>query len=262
MNHSSDARTASDRRTMLLQRQGASAQAETKRLLRAFQHGGWPLLRRILADRIADIRAERRWGIATAGLIPIEHLLEEWQDCHDYFPTTIRHFHEFMRHVSATAFSGTFVDVGSGLGRVLILAAQYPFTRVVGVEISERLAREATANFDRCRPNLICQDLEIWMGNGMDFPIPVESTVFYFYNPFHGPILSAVFSAIERSLQEHPREIWVVFNNPVHFLKIESTFGWLRRSAVLEFHPPCLILRSVSYSDATDPTIASPRYPL
>ncbi len=39
-----------------------------------------------------------------------------------------------------------FVDFGSGMGRILLLAVQYPFRRVVGVELSEELNEIAKAN--------------------------------------------------------------------------------------------------------------------
>ncbi len=46
----------------------------------------------------------------------------------------------------------TFVDIGSGMGRVVLIASRLPFKQVVGVEISPALheiARENLATYDR-----------------------------------------------------------------------------------------------------------------
>src|SRR6185436_10035090 len=44
-----------------------------------------------------------------------------------------------------------FVDFGSGKGRVLLLAAQFPMKRVVGVEFSPQLCQVARQNIEAFR---------------------------------------------------------------------------------------------------------------
>jgi hypothetical protein len=43
----------------------------------------------------------------------------------------------------------TFVDMGSGKGRMLLLAAEYPFRQIQGVEFAVELHDQATANIHR-----------------------------------------------------------------------------------------------------------------
>ena len=54
-----------------------------------------------------------------AGLVPIETLVADWEGRHDYYPTSFATFARLLAHVPAEAYAGSFVDVGSGKGRVL-----------------------------------------------------------------------------------------------------------------------------------------------
>jgi len=215
-----------------------------KRILKALRSGGWRHAARIVGDRVDDFWAERRLGISARGLIPIETLLENWKDCHDYFPTTVSSFHQFMRHVEMREGEDVFVDMGCGMGRVLVLAAQYRFQKIIGVEVSAELARQARRNIANCRIPLACRNIEIWTGDARDYPIPPNATVFYFYNPFHGAILKETFGALEKSLEANPRQIRVVFNNAVHFEKMERGLDWLVRIKTLQMEHECVILRN------------------
>src|SRR5579864_6881023 len=106
-----------------------------KRLYNAFRKSPW-LACKVVVDRAADWVEERRLNVHTAGLIPIETLMENWEGNHDYAPTSIRAFRVFLEHVDISPANDVLVDYGSGKGRVLVLAAHYPFRRVIGVEVA------------------------------------------------------------------------------------------------------------------------------
>jgi SAM-dependent methyltransferase len=77
-----------------------------------------------------------------------------------------------------------FVDVGSGMGRAVLMAARRPFKRVIGVERSERLNEVARGVVDRNRRRLSCQDVELVTVDALDWEIPDDLTVVYLYCPF------------------------------------------------------------------------------
>jgi cyclopropane fatty-acyl-phospholipid synthase-like methyltransferase len=59
-----------------------------------------------------------------------------WQEGYQMCASTdYRSFRRVMRHIGVRE-QDVFLDYGSGLGRVLLMAAQYPFRRVLGVELS------------------------------------------------------------------------------------------------------------------------------
>lgn len=110
-----------------------------------------------------------------------------------------------------------FIDFGCGKGKVLLLAAELPFRRIIGVELSEKLLRIAEDNvrsyLRRTRKRnvieLVCRD-------AADYPLPPERSVLYFWNPFGETVLEKLLGNIQRSLAAAPREAYIVYLNPVH----------------------------------------------
>src|SRR5262249_19084439 len=123
---------------------------------RGVRHAAW-----VTGTRIADTWHEWRLGLRAPGLGAIGKLIDEWQDCHDYSPTSVAAFRLTMREVAVRVGVDVFIDLGAGKGRVVALAAQYPFRRVQGVEISPQLVAAARVNLERCRPFLRCPDVEL-----------------------------------------------------------------------------------------------------
>jgi len=212
-----------------------------KRIGAAWREGGARRAIRVLADRIGDFCWERRAGIDTGGLIPIETLVANWDGFHDYFPSSRRTFHRLMQHVDIQAGRDVFLDIGSGKGRALLMAAQYPFKRIVGIEVSAELSVAARRNLARWSGRRACSHIEIYTCDAAEFPIPNDATVLYFYNPFHGPTLHAVFDAIARSQASAPRRLWILFNNTKHLRSLEPLFPWLQPVVRPTFDHPCAI---------------------
>ncbi|MDB5069753.1 MAG: histone methylation family protein [Candidatus Eremiobacteraeota bacterium] len=213
---------------------------ELRRFARATRRSGVAHALRILRDRVEDRIAERRLGFHSAGLIPIETLIPQWRDCHDYFPSTFSHF-RLLLDALAIGPHDVFVDYGAGKGRTLAVAAEYPFKRVIGVEIAPALVAAARVNLARAVPAARLHAVEMWEGNAADYRLPDDATVTYIYNPFHGSVLRAVLADIRRSLDDAPRRMTVVINNPRHFGPIANEYPWLRCVRVFQFEYECLV---------------------
>lgn len=109
-----------------------------------------------------------------------------------------------------------FVDFGSGMGRVVFLAARrYPFARVEGVEISPVLHAIAEANIARNRRRLRCRDVRLVNVDALDYAIPPDMTVAFFFNPFKGRTFAAVIGRVLASIDAHPRAVRLIYANPV-----------------------------------------------
>lgn len=213
------------------------------RLVKAWRRGGLPLAARVALDRLADAALERRLGIRSGGLVPIESLVAEWQGCHDYFPSSIRAFNRVLRDLRITQ-DDVFVDYGCGMGRALVLAARAPFRALIGFDVSERLLAAAHDNLRRTVPEARRASITVLHCDARDFRLPGDATVLYFYNPFHGEILAAVFADIARSLRDHPRRLRIVFNNPSHFRQVEAQYPWLRVRGEYRFEYPIVVYES------------------
>lgn len=214
--------------------------AEARRLASAWRRGGPGLAARVALDRLCDAALEWRLRIRGGGLVPIESLVAEWHGCHDYYPSSIRAFSRVLRDLHVTP-DDVFVDYGSGMGRAIVIAARFPFRALIGVETSDRLHRAAQANVGRALSDADRRRIRLLHCDARRFRLPGSASVLYFYNPFHGDILRAVFADIERSLRQHPRRLRIVFNNPAHFRAIERDYGWLRRSREYAFEYPIAV---------------------
>lgn len=107
-----------------------------------------------------------------------------------------------------------FVDVGSGKGKVLLMAAEYPFKRVVGIEYSKYLHDAAQRNITAYRsPDARCARIESICGDAASTPLPCDPMVLYMFNPFGGAVLEPMVKNLVRSLAEIPRKVFVVYYN-------------------------------------------------
>jgi hypothetical protein len=132
-----------------------------------------------------------------------------------YQPTEPGLFFEMMGSLPVEPRGFTFIDLGSGKGRTLLMAANYPFRRIVGVELLAGLHRVAEENLARYRnPAQKCFALEAVWGDAADFVFPVEPTLLYLFNPLPEAALRRVFSNLSESLRTHPRPLYVVYHNP------------------------------------------------
>jgi SAM-dependent methyltransferase len=146
-----------------------------------------------------------------------------------YQPTDSSLFHEMMDSLNIDFREFTFIDLGSGKGRVLLMAADYPFRRIVGIELLPELHRVAEENLSRYKSDSQrCFALESICSDARNFAFPHEPTVLYLFNPLPEEGLVQVIANLDRSLREQPRPLYVLYHNPLldHVL---AKCGGLRR---------------------------------
>jgi SAM-dependent methyltransferase len=110
----------------------------------------------------------------------------------------------------------SFVDIGCGRGRVLIVASEFPFSRLLGVEYNPTIAEAARKNAAillRRRPERVAVQIEV--ADARVFPLPEGNLVLFFYNSFGPEVMLKVIGAIEAALADGNRTIYVVSYNPV-----------------------------------------------
>jgi len=108
----------------------------------------------------------------------------------------------------------TFIDIGSGKGRALLMAADYPFRRILGVELLPELHRVARENIGKFKSDLQrCFTIDCILGDASEFVFPPEPTVLYLFNPLPASGLARMLRNLESSLREHPRPVFVLYHN-------------------------------------------------
>jgi SAM-dependent methyltransferase len=131
-----------------------------------------------------------------------------------YQPTDPAIFHEMIAALALDVHEFTFIDLGSGKGRTLLLAAEFPFRRIVGVELVPELhdiARKNMAALLNQKPGIV----ELVCADAREYQFPPEPTVLYLFNPLPAPALEGVIENLGRSLQRASRPLCVIYHNPI-----------------------------------------------
>jgi SAM-dependent methyltransferase len=128
-----------------------------------------------------------------------------------------------------------FIDLGCGKGRVLYQAARrYPLARVIGVEISARLAEVVRQNIDRNRHRFKCDDVQVVTSNAEDFEIPDDTTIVYLNFAFVGETLRTVIDNLLASIDRRPRELRLITRMvPPEWVEESGRFRLVRRIPLL-----------------------------
>jgi SAM-dependent methyltransferase len=124
----------------------------------------------------------------------------------------------------------TFIDLGSGKGRALLVASRFPFRKIVGVEFVPELSTAAAANIARFSASWKqCSRIEAVNGDATEFAYPSGPMVIYLFNPFLAPVLKKCLKHLARSLAKEPREVYLIYANPSFEKLIERAIPGLRR---------------------------------
>jgi hypothetical protein len=137
-----------------------------------------------------------------------------------YQPTDSALFHEMIAALSRQAGFDfrefTFIDLGSGKGRTLLMASDYPFRRIVGVELLPALHKSAEENVSKYRSEgQKCFAMESLCLDATQFEFPVEPMVLFLFNPFPESGLRQVTENLRLSLRRAPRKVYVVYHTPL-----------------------------------------------
>ena len=150
-----------------------------------------------------------------------------------YQPTEPSLFHEMLaalrEHTKSDLADFTFIDLGSGKGRTLLMASDYPFRRIIGVELLPRLHQVALQNISQYRADSQkCFAMESVCADASTFPLPGGPLVIYLFNPLLESPLRHTFANVAASLRQNPRPIYVLYHNP-QLERIFDEMGELRK---------------------------------
>jgi SAM-dependent methyltransferase len=153
---------------------------------------------------------------------------------HQYFPSEPWIFEQVMEALPIRFQDFTFIDLGSGKGRVLVMAVPYGFKRIVGVEFMPEWHRIAEQNISKLaashRPAMPVQSFCM---DARDFDFPAGPLVVYLFNPFPEPVLAAVLKRLRESLQADARELFVAYRYP-ELEPLLAQCDWLEKIAGTE----------------------------
>jgi hypothetical protein len=170
--------------------------------------------------RMLDQEFDRQYGLETGDWINLGELKvrgENVQFGTHYEAITLSLFREAIAQIPEPLDDFLFIDFGSGKGRALLLAAEHPFRKIIGVEFSAELHIIAQRNIEHYQKSTNSRrDIESICMDATAFSIPNEKSVCYFFNPFNEVVLAKVLDNIQKSIIEHPRTVYISYCNPIH----------------------------------------------
>jgi SAM-dependent methyltransferase len=176
-------------------------------------------------SRFGDIDYDCDHAVDTTwARLPISVRLREVFSERLYQPTVEEEFAAIMEHLVSGDVSGdaaidlqthTFIDLGSGKGRALLLAAMYPFARIIGVEVQPELDAIAHQNIERfANSGQRCHRIDSLCSDAREYAFPPTDLVVYLFNPFPDYVLREVLANLVASARRTPRSVFVLYNAP------------------------------------------------
>jgi hypothetical protein len=174
------------------------------------------------AHCLFDKRFDANHGVDTAVHVHLDELTIEsphtdfGEDEMVYTATSVLQLRGMLSSLPEDLTGFVLVDFGSGKGRCLLVASDYPFREIVGVEFAAELHAVAQENINHYRGSRQqCFDISSVHSDATQFQIPDDPCVLYFYNPFEASVMKKVLQNIETSHRENPRKIYIIYCNPL-----------------------------------------------
>ena len=180
---------------------------------------------------------DEEFGVRTSGLVAGRHLKSgHLHDRHAtaYYGVAPSVFRALVRRWQRSRPSGaieefSFIDVGAGMGRAVLLGAELPFRQVVGVELNPTLVRIARKNLavwraaERARApmKMVCRD-------AVEFPLPQGPCLAFMFNPFGAPVMRRLLAAWKKTLAGQARQLDILYVNNEQERVLEQQAGFAR----------------------------------
>jgi SAM-dependent methyltransferase len=171
---------------------------------------------------------DRMHGVDTSGLLYADKLTTG--HAHDaasegYYATAPSLFHGALARWQATLAASTgrgwtledysLIDLGCGKGRVLLLASEYRFRKVTGVELSPKLAKVARRNLATWLGTpRACRNVTVMVGDVMQLRLPEGPAVLFLFNSFGAPVMTELLEGLVAAARIRSGPIDLIYVHP------------------------------------------------
>jgi SAM-dependent methyltransferase len=167
-------------------------------------------------------------GVETGGLIPAGDLVTgHSSDAHvtAYYgvaPSILRGLVELWAETSPVQERGrySFVDIGAGKGRAMLVASELGFRRVIGVELNPEMADIAERNLEQWTSSRAGDEtagpvsqMRVVEMDALEFEFPAGPCVAFLFHPFEAPLLKRLLRRMETQFAKRPGTLDVLYVN-------------------------------------------------
>lgn len=171
---------------------------------------------------------DQMYGTDTSGLVPASDLVtghENDEHVTAYYgvaPSILRTLVDHWRRTDPPQHitDYTFLDVGAGKGRAIMLASELPFRSVIGVELNAEMARIAEANVALWRKAHKADPtagafapIRVVHEDALSLELPSTPTLVFLFHPFEAPVLKAFLKRIEDAFATRPGTVDLLYVN-------------------------------------------------
>jgi SAM-dependent methyltransferase len=189
---------------------------------------------------------DEQYGVRTSGLVPGRHLKSGHR--HDrhataYYGVAPSVFHWLVNRwqrsrPAAPIDQFTFIDLGAGMGRAVLLAAEMPFRQVIGVELNPTLVRTARKNAAIWRTSgRGASPIRIEQCDAAEFTSPPGPCLVFLFNPFGATVMKRLLARMSVAFADRLGQLDILYvnNEQEHLLELQKGFrrlfiGQVRRS--------------------------------
>ena len=176
------------------------------------------------------------YNVDTTGLVWGEGLngVDEKQEAAywatGYYGVSPSAFDDALKSLPIDWPSFTFVDIGCGKGRALLLALRYRWGGLLGVELSPELAEVAARNLKSFAATWRQEGVNarIVAGDATTIDLPSGPLVLYLYHPFAAPVMARFLKHVQQALEVEPRPLYLLYTNPELGSMLDRT-PWLEK---------------------------------
>jgi len=177
-----------------------------------------------------------RHKVRTCGIAKLDGLTIKGDNARHgvfYHPSHPKFLFEVLRALGIDYERYTFVDLGSGKGRALLVASEFAFREVLGVEFARELHERACENIRRYRSaSQKTRRIRSLHEDAITFEFPLSPLVILLANPFGPAVLVSVLRGLQASLASNPRDAIILYSTPDHgdLIERETTLVCVERS--------------------------------
>lgn len=180
-----------------------------------------------LLDDFYHYLFDKWWSLDTCQQVLSSEMQTDSKDVKNakkYQASHLRTFKKALKLLDVDHSLYSFVDIGCGKGRALLMASRWPFHQIIGVEFCQNLVHFCKINLaqyqNQSNKNI---NFHILHQEATSFKVPEGPCVYYFFNPFNEEVLNRTLQHIKyHSNPKYLKRHRFIYVNPVYNWVFES----------------------------------------